>query len=179
MDTRGSRLSTQYGVSSDGDVRSIGYGERVGDESNMDVGVWLGSTAAIIVMLVVSVITLVAFVFWIKQVQFGATGSFVAAVMPASMINVMVALAFLLVTPGGLCEKDEMRWFLVTPLAVYGIVSLALCIVLLVVGDARFRTCEHVDSLTISGTLTAYYAFLLILYPVACCLYAFMLPLPL
>ena len=90
----------------------------------MGVGAWLGSTAAIIVMLVVLAVSLVAFRFWIKQVQFGAARAFVVAVMPASVINVVVALALLLATPGGLCNKSEMAWFLVTPFVVYSIASL-------------------------------------------------------
>lgn len=147
--------------------------------NSMGVGAWLGSAAAIIVMLVVLVVSFVAFRFWIKQVQFGAARAFVVAVMPASVINVVVALALLLATPGGLCYKSEMAWFLVTPFVVYGIASLALCAVLLVSGDARNRTYAHIDALTVSGTLTAYYAFLLILYPLAFCLYALMRPLPL
>lgn len=152
---------------------------QVGYTNSMGVGAWLGSTAAIIVMLVVLAVSLVAFRFWIKQVQFGAARAFVVAVMPASVINVVVALALLLATPGGLCNKGEMAWFLVTPFVVYSIASLALRVVLLVSGDARNRAYAHIDALTVSGTLTAYYAFLLILYPVAFCLYALMRPLPL
>lgn len=147
--------------------------------NSMGVGAWLGSAAAIIVMLVVLAVSLVAFRFWIQQVQFGAARAFVVAVMPASVINVVVALALLLATPDGLCGKSEMAWFLVTPFIVYSIASLALCAVLLVSGDARNRAYAHIDALTVSGTLTAYYAFLLILYPVAFCLYALMRPLPL
>lgn len=152
---------------------------QVGYTNSMGVGAWLGSTAAIIVMLVVLAVSLVAFRFWIKQVQFGAARAFVVAVMPASVINVVMVLALLLATPGGLCNKGEMAWFLVTPFVVYSIASLALCAVLLVSGDARNRAYAHIDALTVSGTLTAYYAFLLILYPVAFCLYALMRPLPL
>lgn len=143
------------------------------DSANgMDAIIWLGSSTAVIVVPVVFAISLAAFVFWIKHVQFGAAHAFVVAVMPASAINVALAIAFLIATPGGMRAKDEMTWFLVTPFVVYSVVFLALCIVLLVVGDARSRMEERVDALTISGTLTAYYAFLLILYPVACCVYA-------
>lgn len=173
MNTRGSRSRVQGGVSSKGgETRLVGYGERVSNAIGMDGALWFGSSTAIIVMLVVLATSLAFFAFWIKQVQFGAVHAFVVAVMPASMINVVVALAFLLATPGGMCAKDETTWFLVTPFAVYSIVSLALCAFFLVAGDVRSRMGERVDALTISGTLTAYYAFLLILYPLACCVYA-------
>lgn len=155
------------------------YGERVGNANVMDMGMWLGSATAIIVMLAVSAIALVAFGFWIGRVQLGIVRTFVAAVMPASTINVVVVLVFLLATSGGLSDKGETTWFLITPFAVYSIVSLTLCVVLHTVYDARSSGLERVDSLMVSGTLAAYYAFLLVLYPIACGLYALMRPLSL
>lgn len=168
----------RWGILEYGEIRCTGHEEQVGSANSMGMGTWLGSSATVIVMLSVFALSLAAFLFWIKRVQFGAARAFVAAVLPASTINVGIVLAFLLATPDGVREKDELLWFLATPLAVYAFASFVLCSVLLIIRGARGRVPDRIDSLTVLGTLTAYYAFLLILYPVVFCLYALMRPIP-
>lgn len=157
----------QSGILERGAIRHGGFGQRVSGANGMGMELWWGRPAAVIGLLAMLVLSLGAFLAWIKHVQFGDARGFVVAVMPAATINMVAVLAILTVATNGFHEPADAVWALVAPFAVYSVASFGLCVALLGAGAAHGLDDMRIDPLTTIGTLTAFYGFLLVLYPLA------------
>lgn len=118
-------------------------------------------------ILVTSMLTVAAFAFWVLLMKRrrGFPACFVL-IFPASLINCVLAIAFLFLTPGGAFEKDLFLWMLVTPFVVYNAISFLLSAALMPIGGDRAKDGSEGDLLKRIATLAAFYGFTIVLYPV-------------